>query len=104
MATITLAGVEYSIRPLTLGQLRIILPAFAKAGALGQEGSMDAAIDIIVAALARDHGEITRALLLDTEMMPHELTAAVGEIARISGLIKPAGDAAGEAEPAATRA
>lgn len=95
-ATITLAGRDYKVRPLTLGQLRIILPAFARAGRIDADSGVDSAIDIVSAALSRDHAEITRDALLDMEVTPKELTGAVGAIALLSGLV--AGDAqAGEA-------
>ncbi len=91
--TITLAGRDYAIRPLTLRQLRTILPAFTRAARLDAETGVDAAIDIVAAALLRDHTELTREALLDIEVMPNELANAVGTIARLSGLV-----AVGEAE------
>jgi hypothetical protein len=86
MTVITLAGRSFTLRPLTLGQLRTILPAFARAAGLAREEAVDAAIDILAAALSRDAPEITRAALLDWEMLPAELIAAVDAIARLSGL------------------
>jgi hypothetical protein len=101
MTTITIAGRRYNLRPLTLGQLRIVLPAFARAAGLGKEDAIDAAVDILAAALARDTPEMTRAALLEAEMLPAELIAAVDGIAKLSGLV-PQGDAApGEASASA---
>lgn len=85
--TITLGARSYSIRPLTLGQLRGVLPAFARAAKLSAADGIDAAIDILAAALARDHAALTRDALLDVEATPTELAAAVAQIAELSGLV-----------------
>lgn len=87
MVRVTLAGKSFTLRPLTLGQLRTILPAFARAAGLQREDAIDAAIDILAAALSRDAPEITRAALLDWEMLPAELIAAIDAVARLSGLV-----------------
>ncbi|HEV2162222.1 MAG TPA: hypothetical protein VGR52_08335 [Stellaceae bacterium] len=94
-ATITLGARDYAIRPLTLGQLRVVLPAFARAARLNATDGIDAAIDILAAALARDHGDLTRDVLLELEATPHELASAVARIAALSGLV-PKDGAAGE--------
>jgi hypothetical protein len=87
MTTITLGGRRFALRPLTLGQLRSVLPAFARAAGLANEEAIDAAIDIIAAALERDHPAFDRDALLGIEMRPAELIAAVDTIARLSGLV-----------------
>jgi hypothetical protein len=87
MTTIALSGRDYAIRPLTLGQLRIVLPAFARAAKLNAADGIDAAIDILAAALARDHRNLTRDALLELEMLPAELASAVARIAELSGLV-----------------
>ncbi|HZL59434.1 MAG TPA: hypothetical protein VFC38_07010 [Stellaceae bacterium] len=89
MTLLTLGGRDYAIRPLTLGQLRSVLPAFSRAARLDGEGSIDAAIDILAAALARDHAGLDRAALLEMEILPAELASAVARIARLSGLVAP---------------
>jgi hypothetical protein len=96
MTTITLGGRRFALRPLTLGQLRRVLPAFARAAGLAQEEAIDAAIDILAAALERDHAAMTRDVLLDTELRPVELIAAVDAIARLSGLVAEEGAGSGE--------
>jgi hypothetical protein len=93
--TIHLGGAEFAIRPLTLRQLRSVLPAFARAGAIGAEDGVDAAVEILAAALSRDHPEMTRAALLDTEASVQELAAAVTTVARMSGLVAPGEAGAG---------
>ena len=85
--SVTLGARRYSIRPLTLGQLRVVLPAFARAARLSAADGIDAAIDILAAALARDHASLTRDALLEMEATPHELAAAVAQIAELSGLV-----------------
>jgi hypothetical protein len=96
MTTITLGGRRFALRPLTLGQLRRVLPAFARAAGLANEDAIDAAIDILAAALERDHAAITRDILLGTELRPAELIAAVDAIARLSGLVAEEGAGLGE--------
>ena len=93
--TIKLGARTYSIRPLTLGQLRVVLPAFARAARLNAADGIDAAIDILAAALARDHASLGRDTLLELEMLPAELATAVAQIAELSGLV-PKDGAAGE--------
>lgn len=100
-ATIALGGRDYAIRPLTLGQLRVVLPAFARAAKLNAADGIDAAIDILAAALARDHRDLTRDALLELEMLPAELAAAVAQIAALSGLVPK--DANQMGEPQADR-
>lgn len=97
MTTITVAGRVFVLRPLTLGQLRVVLPAFARAAGLAKEEAIDAAIDILAAALSRDAPEMTRGFLLQTEMLPAELIAAVDAIAKLSGLVPQGDGALGEA-------
>ncbi|HYM30444.1 MAG TPA: hypothetical protein VEU47_04045 [Candidatus Cybelea sp.] len=95
---ITLGGRDYAVRPLTLGQLRIVLPAFARAARLNAADGIDAAIDILAAALARDHASLTRDALLEIEATPQELASAVAQIAELSGLV-PKDGAPGEGFP-----
>jgi len=93
--TIRLGGADFAVRALTLRQLRSVLPAFARAGAIGAEDGVDAAIEILAAALSRDHPEITRETLLDTEASVQELAEAVTTVARLSGLVSPGEAGAG---------
>ncbi len=88
-AIIRLGGIGYAVRPLTLRQLRSVLPAFARAGAIGAEDGVDAAIEILAAALSRDHPEVTRDALLDIEASVQELAVAVTVVAQLSGLVSP---------------
>ena len=101
MMEITLAGRRFRLRPLTLGQLRIVLPAFARAAGLAKEEAIDAAIDILAAALSRDTPEMNRAALLQVEILPAELIAAVDAVARLSGLVAQGDGAPGEANASA---
>ena len=101
MTTITLAGRRFNLRPLTLGQLRIVLPAFARAAGLAKEEAIDAAIDILAAALSRDAPDMNRDALLMAEMLPVELVAAVDAIARLSGLVAQGETAPGEGQASA---
>jgi hypothetical protein len=96
MTTITLGGRRFALRPLTLGQLRRVLPAFARAAGLANEEAIDAAIDIIAAGLERDHPAMTRDTLLGFEMRPVDLIASVDAIARLSGLVAEEGGTSGE--------
>lgn len=105
--TIVVGGRKFALRPLTLGQLRRILPAFARAAGLATEEAVDAAIDILAAVLSRDAPEMTRAALLAVEMLPAELVAAVDAVARLSGLVaqeeaRPPGEAKASAGASST--
>lgn len=100
-AIIELSGRQFHLRPLTLGQLRIVLPAFARAAGLAHEDAIDAAIDILVAALSRDAPEMTHAALLEAEILPAELIAAVDAIAKLSGLVPQGDPQSGEAHASA---
>ena len=91
--TIRLGGVDYAVRPLTLRQLRSVLPAFARAAAITADDGVDAAIEILAAALSRNHPDVSREMLLETEASVQELAEAVTAVARLSGLVSP-----GEAE------
>ena len=101
MTTITIGRRSFALRPLTLGQLRHVLPAFARAAGLANEDAIDAAIDILAAALERDHPAMTHEALLGTELRPAELIAAVDAIARLSGLVAEESTALGEKEASA---
>jgi hypothetical protein len=101
MTTITMGGRSFALRPLTLGQLRRVLPAFARAAGLGNEDSIDAAIDILAAALERDHAAMTREALLGIELRPAELIAAVDAVARLSGLVSDEAAPVGEGRASA---
>lgn len=95
--TITLGGKSFTVRPLTMRQLRIVFPAFAKVGgALGPE-SVDAAVTIILAGISRDAPDMTTDTVLDLEAPVPAIIAAVRTIAEISGFAP-----AGEAPAAAT--
>ena len=85
--TIILGGRELTVRPLILRQLREVLPAFARAAGMTSAGGIDAAIDIVAAALSRDHPELTREAILELEGTARELTRAVGAVAELSGLV-----------------
>ncbi len=85
--TIALGGRTFLVRPLTLRQLRNILPAFARAADFSDERGFDGALDIIAAAVSRDAPDVTRDGLLDLEASPAELAGALAAIARLSGLV-----------------
>jgi hypothetical protein len=99
-ACVRLGGQDYRVLPLTLGQLRRILPAFSRAatalssGALN-DAAMEALIDILHEALSRANPEMTRERLLGIEATLEELAAAQTMIAELSGLIRPGEAVAG---------
>lgn len=101
--TITLARKAYPVRPLTLGQLRRLSIGIRKAPPAdpeaAEEWAFDQALDVIAAALERDHPEVTRAALLGLEATLPEMNAASLAILRLSGLVvaPKKGDGPGEA-------
>jgi hypothetical protein len=101
---VTLAGRDFAIRPLTLGQLRVVLDVVA--GLPGKSGGelVEAAARIIQAGLSRGDPSTTLDAVLGMEASLDEVNAAVGAILETAGL-KPARLApSGEAVPAATAA
>ena len=95
---VTLAGRDFAIRPLTLGQLRVVLDVVA--GLPGKSGGelVEAAARIIQAGLSRDPATTLEAVLA-MEASLDEVNAAVAAILKAAGLAP-----SGEAVPAATAA
>jgi hypothetical protein len=100
MDSIVLAGQSYPVAPLSLGRLKVAIPAFGRAGVALSKGDMgeqtltDIAL-ILSAGLNKTVDEI--------EQIPAtvpELAAALAVIARVSGL-SPAEPKPGEGSPAA---
>ena len=89
-AEIILGGVHYTIKALTWGQVKKILPLFAKAphGVFTQEGA-EAFSDIIVIALHKDYPDVTREFLDSVTGDYKDFVTAVDKIGEISGLEKP---------------
>jgi hypothetical protein len=74
------------VLPLTLGQLRVILPAFTRAGKGGAE-SVEASIDIIHAAASRAEPTLTRDDVASWEATVPDMLTATGKIAVLAGLV-----------------
>lgn len=99
MSTIMLAGVAYEIKPLSLGKLRIIIPAFGRVGQALARGEMsEVVLDDLAEILAAGIG-IDKAAAEQIPAAMHELVAAMKTIADVSGLV-PAKGAQGGAQPA----
>ena len=81
--TITLGGRRFAIEAFTFDQLQRILPAFARLRHGLAEGGLDAARDIISAALSGQIGESEIAQLRTTLA---EILAAIPVVAEVSGL------------------
>ncbi|MGH7093767.1 MAG: hypothetical protein ACREFB_09565 [Stellaceae bacterium] len=100
-AMLHLAGREFAIRPLTLGQLRDVLDVVADLPGKSGGGLVEAAARIIEAGLARSDPAIDLASVLAMEASLDEVNRAVAAILRLAGLgleeTKP-----GEAAPVAT--
>lgn len=103
MTTITLAGRDFKLRPLTLRQLRIIEPAFLRGVGLGDSQAFGEAVSVVDAALSRDYPEMTGDALLDAEITHDEMREAVTRIGEHAGLLRKDGEPApGEAAAAAS--
>lgn len=92
--TITLAGASFTVRRLTLRQMRDLQIGSAQALS-APEGvadrialAYDADIGIIVCALSRDNPDVTAEALYDMETTRQEIGAAAVEILKFSGLVK----------------
>ena len=100
MATrVTLAGRDFAVRPLTLGQLRVVLDVVS--GLPGKAGGelVEAAARIIQAGLSREDPAVTLDDVLAMEASLEEVNAAVATILKAAGL-----SPSGEAAPAGTAA
>jgi len=100
--TIALGGRQFEIRPLKLGQLRHLLDALDDMAGKSGGALIEAAAQIVTVGLGPAHPDLTRDAVLDLEATVEELNAAVAAILRIAGL-RPKDDAAGEAQPVASR-
>ena len=109
IATIALGGRTYSVRRLTIGQLREIgigtnsaADVLAKTTAAEREtAAYDAMISTISAALRRDHPEITAQSILEIETDFAELRDAHRAVLELAGLL-PAGEAKAASSDGAT--
>jgi hypothetical protein len=81
--TITLGGRRFAVEPFTFDQLQKILPAFVKLKHGLADGGLEAAREIIGAALA---GQIDAAELAQQRTTLGEILAAIPVIAEVSGL------------------
>jgi len=107
---IALAGQEYSVRRLTLRQLRALgiggVAANAKREsenpAIREEAAYDRYVEVIATALSRDNPEMTAEAILEAEVNGiGEVLVAVNAIFEFSGLV-PAGEAQAAASNTAT--
>ena len=94
--TLILGGRQFTLRPLTLGQLRGVLDALdAMAGKSGG-GLIEAAARLVAAGLAPSHPDLNADAVLDLEATVDDLNAAVAAILAAAGL-KPQETPPGEA-------
>jgi hypothetical protein len=98
-----MGGRDWTVPPLTLGQLRRLLPQVRRLSALGAgmgEEEIGIVLDVVATALARNYPDMTSeaaAELIDLGNIREVLTAILAG----SGL-KPQGDPAGEAAAVAS--
>lgn len=95
--TIALGGQSWSIRPLTLAQVRDIEPILV---AQGTGGTVAAAMEVIAIALARDNANAVEALPAVEATAP-EVATALATVLRLGGFIAPDESDSGEAQVAA---
>lgn len=87
-AVIRLGGVDHKVRAFTFKQLRDLLPRWpAAASGLSAEGGVDAAIDVIAAAL-----DEPRELVEQMPATVPEIFRALEIVAQVSGLVPKEGD------------
>ena len=120
--TITLAGTDYSILPLSLGQMRALgigliekanpheLPALPAGGAAtpeklsaqqmldNEKATWDRMVAVVTTALSRHYPKMTAEALLASDTTLAELARAYWDVLTVAGLIKV--DRPGEAAPA----
>jgi hypothetical protein len=96
---IKLGGAEYTVAPLTFRQLRTLQPQLDKLTTLNAVPSreqMDAVLDIVHAALLRNHPDVTRDGVEDLVDLGN-LSAVVQAVMGVSGLESGEGATSGEA-------
>jgi hypothetical protein len=120
--TITLAGTDYQILPLSLGQMRALgigllekrnpheLPALPAGGAAqpakltpeqvteNERATWDRMVSVVAAALSRHYPEMNAEVLLASDTTLNELAKAYWDTLNMAGLIKV--DQPGEPAPA----
>jgi hypothetical protein len=84
--TIALGGRDFTVRPLTIGQLRTIYPAIFQGAALGTPDGYDKAVRCIATALQADHPEVTPEALEALPTTIPELSAAFVAVMTLAGL------------------
>jgi len=95
--TMILGGRRFEIRPLRLGQLRVLLDALDDMTGKSGGALIDAAAKVVTAGLAPAHPDLTADAVLDLEATIEELNATVAAVLRIAGLTQ-----SGEAQPVAS--
>ncbi len=87
--TIHLGAREFTVQPLTIGQLRDLHVGAAQSMAEGIADVWDRNIRIIVTALKEDHPDVTSDVIMKLRGVTFdEITAAVRAIFNFSGLVK----------------
>lgn len=102
-ATVHLAGRDFAIRPLTLGQLRQVLDVVGDLPGKSGGALVESAARIIHAGLVRDDPALTLDAVLGMEASLDEINEAVAAILRAAGLA-PREPPPGEEMPVATSA
>lgn len=91
--TITLGGRQFELRPLKLGQLRLVLDALDAMTGKSGGALIEAAAGVVAAGLVPAQPGLTADAVLDLEATIDDLNAAVAAVLKIAGL-RPQGDAA----------
>jgi len=96
--TIRLGGRDFTLQPLTLGQLRHLLDALDQMAGASGGALIDAAAKLVAAGLAAAHPDMTADAVLDLSASLSELNTAVAAILKLAGL-SPKELVPGEADP-----
>ena len=100
--TVTLGGRDFTVRPLTLGQLRPLLDAVDALSGSVAGAMIDAAAKILHAGLGAAQPELTLDDVLALEATVPEINTAVAAVLRVAGLVPSGGAGPGEAAPVAS--
>lgn len=87
--TITLGERQWTVRPLTLGQVQEIEPILMES-TFDSNGHIGAAMTIVAIALRRDHPE-SASTLADVEATAGEIVAAMAKVLRLGGFVETSG-------------
>lgn len=92
-ATFTLGGEAYTVKPLQISQLMVVMPLFLEQPEENVKARFESRLNIIQTALSEDYPDMTMEKLLTVRATMKELLDATREIGVLSGVFEPTPEA-----------